>query len=83
MAVRVGRHARLVWASLEPRDFAAVEHLVDELIELDDQGRVHALEVAATTSTGPYDVSVVFARNMTALVSTRPNVVLFGLGRPD
>jgi len=61
LAVRVGDHARLVWGSLSGRDFAAIEDLVAELIELDGQGRIEDLEVVAQADGGLRDIKVVLA----------------------
>ncbi len=82
MAVRVGDHARLVWGSLNGRDFAAVEDLIAELIELDEQQRIEDLDVAASVDAGLYDVEVVLAGYMTAASTTETGVMVYALGRP-
>ena len=82
MAVRVGDHARLVWGSLSGRDFAAIEDLIAELIELDDQGRIEDLDVAAAAHAGLYDVKVILAQYMTAAVTTDHGVMVYAIGRP-
>lgn len=82
MAVRVGDHARLVWGSLSGRDFAAIEDLVAELMELDSQGRIEELEVVARADGGIHDIKVVLAHYMTAVVTTDHGVMVYAVGRP-
>lgn len=81
LAVRVGTHARLVWASLDDVDFNTIDDLVLHLIELDNTGQLHTLD-ATPIPGGPYDIRVVVAQHMTAAITTQPEVVLYAIGRP-
>ncbi len=82
VAVRVGDHARLVWGSLSGRDFAAIEDLVAELIELDAEGRIEDLDVVANVRSGLHDINVVQSHYMTAVFTSGPGVVVHAIGRP-
>lgn len=82
MAVQVGDHARLVWGSLTGRDFAAIEDLVAEPIELDAQDRIEDLYVVADVQGGLYDIKVVQALHMIAVFPSVPDVEIYAIGRP-
>jgi hypothetical protein len=82
VAVRLGDHARLVWGSLSGRDFAAIEDLIAELIELDAEGRIEDLDVIADVRNGLHDVKVVQARYMTAVLTSDQGVMVYAIGRP-
>lgn len=82
MAVRVGDHARLVWGSLSGRDFAAIEDLMAELIELDAEGRIEDLDVVADVRGGLHDIKVVQARYMTAVITSEQGAMVYAIGRP-
>ena len=82
LAVRVGDHAWLVWGSLSGRDFAAIEDLIAEPIDLDGEGRIEDLEVVARADGGLHDIKVVLAHYMTAVVTTDHGVMVYAIGRP-
>lgn len=81
MAVNVGIDARIVWANMGPRDFAAVQDLVGSLIEADQDGRT--LDPIATGSAGFYHFDIMAARHILAAIAETPDgLMLFALGRP-
>lgn len=81
MAVRVGDHARLVWGSLDDRDFASVESLIVDLADVDEHGRLDALTISASGVGPDHDFVVVSSGRLNALIATSsPHLEVYAIG---